>query len=322
MVLADATTNGKASSAAIWAALLAVWVVWGSTYFAIRVGVRTIPPMLMASVRFLIAGGVLVALLRLRGSWERPRLVHWRSAAIIGTLLLLGGNGLVTWAEQKVPSGIASLLIATVPLWLAVGDRVAFRQRLSWVAVLGLAIGFAGLGLLVLQGGAGRIDSAGAAALMIASLLWASGSLYSRRARLPSRPLQGAAMEMLCGGVALGLVSLLTGELRGFQPSQVSGESALGLLYLIVFGSWVGFTAYIWLLQHASVSLVGTYAYVNPVVAVFMGAAFLHEVITGRTLLGGMIIVIGVALIVAARAPKPKRRVEPIPEVAPSSARA
>lgn len=319
MVLADATTNRKASPAAIWTALVAVWIVWGSTYFAIRVGVRTIPPMMMASARFLVAGGLLLLILRLRrGSWERPRLVHWRSATIIGTLLLLGGNGLVTWAEQKVPSGIASLLIATVPLWLAIGDRLAFRQRLSWMAALGLAIGFAGLGLLVLQSGTGGIDPSGAVALVTASLLWATGSLYSRRAPLPSRPLQGAAMEMLAGGVVIGLVSLVSGELRGFELSQVSGESAFGLLYLVVFGSWVGFTAYIWLLQHASVSMVGTYAYVNPVVAVLLGAVFLNEVITGRTLLAGVVIVVGVALIVTARAPKVRVPSQMGPEAVPS----
>lgn len=295
----------SASVNSVWAALVTIWIVWGSTYLAIRVAVRTIPPLMMGAVRFLIAGGILYLVSIRRGDRveDRPTAMHWRSAFIIGTALLLGGNGLVSFAEQRVPSGIAALLIATVPLWLAIGDRVRYGSRLSWQTVVGLAIGFGGVILLVSQSGAGKVDSLGAAALVAASVFWAAGSLYSRRAPLPRRPLVGTGMEMLAGGVVLAVVSLATGELSRLDLSGVSGESILGLAYLIVFGSWVGFTAYVWLLRNTRTSLVGTYAYVNPVVAVLLGWALLGEAVTGRTLLAGAVIVVGVALIVTSRSP-------------------
>ena len=299
--------SGRSASVnSVWAALVTVWIVWGSTYLAIRVAVRTIPPLMMGAVRFLIAGGILYLFSVRRGDRvdDRPTAEHWRSAFIIGTALLLGGNGLVSFAEQRVPSGIAALLIATVPLWLAIGDRVRYGSRLSWQSVLGLAVGFGGVILLVGQSGAGRIDSLGAAALVAASLFWAAGSLYSRTAPLPRRPLVGTGMEMLAGGVVLAVVSIATGELGRLDLSSVSGQSVLGLAYLIVFGSWVGFSAYLWLLRNTRTSLVGTYAYVNPVVAVLLGWAMLGETITVRTLVAGGVIVVGVALIVTSRSPK------------------
>jgi drug/metabolite transporter (DMT)-like permease len=295
-----------ASVNSVWAALVTVWIVWGSTYLAIRVAVRTIPPLMMGSVRFLLAGGILYLFAVRRGDRadDRPTATHWRSAFIIGTALLLGGNGLVSFAEQRVPSGVAALLVATVPLWLAIGDRLRYGSRLSWQTVLGLAIGFGGVILLVGQSGAGKIDSLGAAALVAASMFWAAGSLYSRGAPLPRRPLVGTGMEMIAGGVVLAVVSIATGELGRLDLGSVSGQSVLGLVYLIVFGSWVGFSAYIWLLRNTRTSLVGTYAYVNPVVAVLLGWALLGEIITGRTLLAGGVIVAGVALIVTARSPR------------------
>src|SRR5687767_7950111 len=296
----------SASVNSVWAALVTVWIVWGSTYLAIRVAVRTIPPLMMGSVRFLLAGGILYLFAVRRGdrAGDRPTATHWRSAFIIGTALLLGGNGLVGYAEQRVPSGIAALLIATVPLGLAIGDRLRYGSRLSWQTVLGLGIGFGGVILLVGQSGAGKIDSLGAVALVAASLFWAAGSLYSRGAPLPSRPLVGTAMEMIAGGLVLAVVSVATGELGRLDLNSVSGESVLGLIYLIVFGSWVGFTAYIWLLRNTRTSLVGTYAYVNPVVAVLLGWWLLEETITLRTLLAGGVIVVGVALIVTATRPQ------------------
>jgi drug/metabolite transporter (DMT)-like permease len=295
-----------ASVNSVWAALVTVWIVWGSTYLAIRVAVRTIPPLMMGSIRFLLAGGILYLFAVRRGdrAGDRPTATHWRSAFIIGTALLLGGNGLVGYAEQRVPSGIAALLIATVPLWLAIGDRLRYGTRLSWQTVLGLAIGFGGVILLVGQSGAGKIDSLGAAALVAASLFWAAGSLYSRGAPLPRRPLVGTGMEMIAGGLVLAVVSVATGELGRLDLNSVSGESVLGLIYLIVFGSWVGFTAYIWLLRNARTSLVGTYAFVNPVVAVLLGWWLLGETITARTALAGGVIVVGVALIVTATRPQ------------------
>ena len=308
MQLFDATSpeERRPSVAMVWIALVAVWIVWGSTYLAIRVGVRTIPPLLMASARFLVAGSILYVIVRLRDrSGERPTPIQWRSATIIGGALLLGGNGLVSVAEQSVPSGIAALIIASVPLFMAIGDRVGFGKRLSWPAVLGLVVGFGGVALLVGQAAGGGIDVGGVLLLVVASLSWASGSLYSRSAPLPRSPLLGAAMEMVAGGVLLVLVATVTGEFGRLDLSTVSLGSVMGLLYLIVFGSWVGFVAYIWLLRHTSTALVGTYAYVNPVVAVFLGWAVLSEAVTVRTILAGLVIVIGVALIVTAREARP-----------------
>ena len=293
----------RAPAAAIWAALLSVWVFWGGTYLAIRVVVRTMPPFLAASVRFLVAGAILYAVAVRRGDrvGDRPTRTQWIAATIVGGSLLLGGNGLVMFAEQSVPSGIAALIIASVPLWLATIDRIVFGRRLSWVAVMGLAIGFGGLALLIDPTGGGRLDPAGVAALVVASLSWAGGSLYARHAPLPKRPLVGTGMEMLAGGVLLALVGAGRGELARVDLAAVSTGSVLGLVYLIVFGSLVAFAAYVWLLRVTRTTLVSTYAYVNPVVAVFLGWAVLSEPITLRTLVAGGIIVLAVAVIVSAR---------------------
>jgi drug/metabolite transporter (DMT)-like permease len=296
----------RAPAAAVWAALLSVWAFWGGTYLAIRLVVRTMPPFLSASVRFLVAGALLYAFAVRRGDREgdRPGRAQWVAATIIGGSLLLGGNGLVMWAEQTVPSGITALIIASVPLWLAVLDRLVFGKRLSWLAVLGLAVGFGGLVLLVNPTGGGNIDPAGAAALVVASLSWAAGSLYARHAPLPKRPLVGTGMQMLAGGLLLALVGAARGEFGRLDASAVSLESVLGLAYLIVFGSLVAFAAYVWLLRVTRTTLVSTYAYVNPVVAVFLGWAILAEPITAGTLIAGAIIVVAVALIVSARPAK------------------
>ena len=296
----------RAPAAAIWAALLSVWLFWGGTYLAIRLVVRTMPPFLSASIRFLVAGALLYAFAVRRGDrqGDRPGRAQWVAAAVIGGSLLLGGNGMVMWAEQTVPSGIAALIIASVSLWMALLDRLVFGKRLSWLAVLGLSVGFGGLILLVNPTGGGRIDPAGAAALVVASLSWAAGSLYARHAPLPKRPLVGTGMEMLAGGVLLALVGAVRGEFAQFDSAAVSLESILGLGYLIVFGSLVAFAAYVWLLRVTRTTLVSTYAYVNPVVAVFLGWAVLAEPITAGTLFAGAIIVVAVALIVSARPAK------------------
>ena len=295
----------RAPTPAIWAALLSVWAFWGGTYLAIRLVVRTMPPFLAASVRFLIAGAILYAVAVRRGDrvGDRPTRAQWVAATIIGGSLLLGGNGLVMFAEQSVPSGITALIIASVPLWFAVIDRIVFRRRLSWPAVLGLAIGFGGLALLVNPTG-GRLDPAGVAALVVASISWAGGSLYARHATLPKRPLVGTGMEMLAGGVLLALVAVVRGEFARVDLASISIDSVLGLVYLIVFGSLVAFAAYVWLLRVTRTTLVSTYAYVNPVVAVFLGWAVLAEPITPLTLVAGAIIVVAVALIVSARPAK------------------
>jgi drug/metabolite transporter (DMT)-like permease len=293
----------SAAPGLIWLALGSVYVIWGSTYLAIAVAIRTLPPFLMASARFLIAGALLYAWAIRRGdrSGDRPTGRQWLAALIIGGLLLLGGNGGVVWAEQHVPSSIAALIIALVPLWMALIDRLVNGQRLAAQAIVGLVIGFAGLVLLV-GGPGGRFNLAGVFVLLLASLSWAIGSIYQRIVRFPARALVAIAMEMLGGGLLLGVVGVATGELGQAHLSQVSGESLLGLGYLIVFGSWIGFSAYLWLLRVAPVSLVGTYAYVNPVVAVFLGWWLLSEPITLRTLGAAAVILAGVALIVTARA--------------------
>ncbi|MGH2723389.1 MAG: drug/metabolite exporter YedA [Actinomycetota bacterium] len=299
-----------ARPAAIWGALAAVYVVWGSTYLAIRVAVETLPPLLMASVRFLIAGGILYAWAISRGErgGDRPTASQWRAAAIIGTPLLLGGNGAVVLAEQTVPSGIAALLVATVPLWMVVLARVVLGERVTWRESLGIAVGFGGIVLLVSPTTGGGFDPLGVGLLLFASLSWAAGSLYARRAPMPSRPLVGTAMQMLAGGAALGIAGIAAGEVADVDLARASMASLLGLGYLIVFGSLVGFTAYVWLLRVTRTSLVSTYAYVNPVVAVLLGWAVVSEPLTIRTLVAGGVIVIGVALIVSVRARRPAER--------------
>jgi drug/metabolite transporter (DMT)-like permease len=287
----------------------AVYIVWGSTYLAIRVAVETIPPFLSASIRFLIAGAILYPIAIRLGdrTGDRPTRRHWRSAAIIGGALLVGGNGMVVWAEQTVPSGIAALIVATVPLWIVLVAGLVLRERTTWREILGIVIGFAGIVLLVGPAGADiDLDLIGAGAVVVASLSWALGSLYARRAPLPKRPLVGVAMEMLAGGGILLAVAAATGELGNVRLADFTLASTLAVAYLVVFGSLVGFAAYAWLLRVARTSLVATYAYVNPVIAVFLGWAILNEQVTVRTLIAGLVIVGAVALIVSAKAEEPE----------------
>jgi drug/metabolite transporter (DMT)-like permease len=303
-----------ASRARIWVALAVVYVVWGSTYLGIDLAVRTIPPFLMASVRFLIAGALLYVWAIRRGDrTDRPTARHWLSAFLIAAPMLAVGNAAVGWAEQTLDTGTASLIIASVPLWMALLDRVFYAQRLARAIVLGLVIGFAGVGLLVAPGGAGGAGSRAAFVLVFSSLAWGTGSLYSRQAKLPQRPQVAAAMQMLAGGLMLTVVGAVSGELGRVHSGAISLESWLGLAYLIVAGSLLGFTAYMWLLRAAPTSLVGTYAYVNPVVAVLLGTILLGEPLTWRTLVGGSIIVASVALIVRAPRRGPRTAVEPRP---------
>jgi drug/metabolite transporter (DMT)-like permease len=297
-----------------------VYVVWGSTYIGILVAVRTFPPFLMGATRFLIAGALLYAWSIRRGDREndRPGRKQWAAAALVGGLLLVSANGLLSWAEQRVDSGVSSLVIATVPLWMALFDRVACGQRLGRSAVGGLVVGLAGAALLAGPTGPGHIEAVGALVLLVSAMSWAAGSLYSRRAPLPRRPLVGASMEMLAGGVMLAVLGLAVGE--GGQLSHVSAKSLLALGYLIVFGSLIGFSAYIWLLRAAPTSLVSTYAYVNPVVAVWLGWALESEPIGARTLIAGAMILLAVALIVRAR-PARARTTALVSAAAPARAR-
>jgi drug/metabolite transporter (DMT)-like permease len=288
-------------AARIWLALLTVYLLWGSTYLGIKYAIATIPPLLMGSVRFLVAGGILYALALRTGDARGDRLGarQWLAALVIGAALLVGGNGGVILAEQYVPSGVAALLVATAPLWMAIIDRVAFGRRLPPLVIVGLVIGFGGVAFLIGSPGSGHISLFGAALALAAPLCWASGSVFTRHVRLPIRPLVAASMEMLCAGVLFAVASVATGELGRLHPFSTS--SIIALAYLIVFGSLIGFSAYVWLLRSAPLSLVSTYAYVNPVVAVILGTIFLSEPISPRTAIAGGIIIAAVALIVVAR---------------------
>jgi drug/metabolite transporter (DMT)-like permease len=291
----------------VWAALGTIYVVWGTTYLGIRVVNESLPPLLAAGVRFLVAGGLLFGLSIGRGDSENdiPTGAHWRSAAVVGGLLLVGGNGGVVWAERTIPSGITALIIALIPLWMALIDRVVYGRRLRWTAILGLVSGFGGAALLVTQSARADVDLTGMLVAVGASLCWATGSLYSRHAPLPRRPLVGTGMEMVVGGTILIGLGLAVGELVDANPAAFTGRSILALSYLIVFGSLLAFTSYVWLLRNARTSLVSTYAYVNPVVAVLLGAAILGESISVRTVVAGAIIVSSVALIISAKEVSP-----------------
>ncbi len=295
------------SRARLVLAFAAIYLIWGSTYLAIKVAIETLPPFFMASLRFLIAGTLLYAWTTLRGA-RRPAGRHWIAAFIVGALLLVGGNGSLVWAEERVPSGLAALLLATIPIWMVLLDSLRKGgTKLGGRVLGGLAVGIAGLGLLVGPAelwGSSRVDPLGAGVLMFGSLSWSVGSLYSRHAKLPPSPFLAAAMEMLAGGVLLFAVGLLSGEGRQLHWAAVSMRSLSGLIYLVFFGSLLGFTAYIWLLGVVSTARVSTYAYVNPVVAVFIGWAFAGEPLSARELLATAAIVAAVALIITHR-PQP-----------------
>ena len=282
-----------------WTALWIVYIVWGSTYLAIRIVVETIPPLLGAGARFGIAGLVLIAVLALQRGLAavRPTRAQLAGAALVG-LLLPGANAVVSVAEQEVPSSIAALLIASVPLWVILmragtGDRVSLRGAAS------VLVGFAGVALLVRPGEqSGDATVLGLLACVGAALMWASGSFASPRLSLPRDPLTSVGWQMLLGGVAITLVALALGEAGDVDVEAFSTRSLLALAYLVVFGSWVAYTAYAWLLQNAPISKVSTYAYVNPVVAIFLGWLVLDEVVSGTTIVGAAIIVASVALVV------------------------
>ena len=281
----------------VWLCLAAVYLIWGSTYLAIRFAIETLPPFGMAAVRFLIAGAVLYLGSRIAGA-PRPTLRQWRSAVIIGALLLLGGNGAVVWAEQRIDSGVAALLIATEPLWvvLLLWARRDGR-RPSRAVFTGLGLGLLGMVLLVRPQGDGGLDPLGVAALIFATISWAVGSVYSQKAELPASSLLSTGMQMLAGGTLFAATSALAGEPGRFDPSAVTARSAGALLYLIVFGALVAYSAYSWLLRAAPPVLASTYAYVNPVVAVILGWALAGEKLTAVTVVAAAIILAGVVLL-------------------------
>ncbi|HEY7982054.1 MAG TPA: EamA family transporter [Candidatus Eremiobacteraceae bacterium] len=283
----------------IWTALAIVYVVWGSTYLAIRIAVESMPPLAMAGVRFLIAGGVLVAwrMAVLRDARPRITLGHWRSAAIVGAALMLGGNGGVALAEKSVPSGITALIVATVPLWIALVDRVWFRRALPVRRFAGLVIGFGAVAALVWRPDASGLDITGAALAVAAAMTWAVGSVYARGAKLPDDASTAIGMEMLAGGVLLVAAAALSGEFADPAILHPTAASLWAFAYLVVFGALVGFSAYLWLLRVAPIARVSTYAYVNPVVAVMLGSLILREPIGTHTVAAGAAILASVALI-------------------------
>ncbi len=324
----DRRVRSSAGPLAIWAGLLVLYLVWGSTYIGIRVADESIPPFLMAGVRFMLAGIVLLA-------WEslairrirrdpgvppgerpgRPTRREVRDSAIVGGALLLGGMGLVALGEKTVPAGIAAFQIALLPVWVAILGRVFFGERLARTVVVGIVVGLAGIAILVgplgSMGGSLAFDPFGLFVLFCSPICWASGSLFSsHRAVLPRRPLTATGLQMVCGASFLLIAAVLTGELQGFDIAAVTGRSMLGLAYLTSVGSLVGFTTYVWLLRVAPLPKVATYAYINPIVAFVLAGLLLGETIEPRTAIAGLVIVAGVALIVTARG-RPARSTGP-----------
>lgn len=292
---------------AIWLGLGILYAVWGSTYLAIAVAVDTMPPFLMAALRFGLAGFVLLGwvALRQRGEFRLPGRREVRDTSIVGALLLGGGMGMVAWGEQTIPSGIAALLIALMPVWVAVFGRLFLGERLPRIAGIGIVVGFVGVAILVgptALGASDALDAVGLAAIIVSPIAWSIGSLYaSHRAVLPRHPLIATGSQMVAGSAVLAVMSVATGEPGRFDATAVSTESFAAFLYLTVVGSLLAFTTFGWMLRVAPLPLVATYAYVNPIVAVFLGALVLGEPIGPRTLVAGAIIVGAVALIVTAR---------------------
>jgi drug/metabolite transporter (DMT)-like permease len=305
----------------IWLGLLVLYFVWGSTYLGIAYAVETIPPFLMAAIRFALAGLVLLtwSVFRSRGEFVMPSRREWRDSAIVGALLLGGGMGMVAWGEQTIPSGIAALIIGLMPVWVAVLGRVFLGERLPGIAVAGIVIGFIGVGILVaptIAGESGSLNPLGLVSLLISPISWSAGSLFaSHRATLPKQPLVATGLQMVTGAVVLSAMALLAGEPARFDPAAVSSDSLVALAYLTIIGSLLAFTVYGWLLRVAPLPFIATYAYVNPVVAVILGTVIRDEPLDPRTLVAGAVIVGAVALIVTARgrmaAPRSQEVAEP-----------
>jgi drug/metabolite transporter (DMT)-like permease len=296
-----------------WAALLVVWLVWGSTYLAIRVGVRTFPPFTLAAIRYLIAGVIMVPIGLRTGTPEqrvadRPGLRQWGAMLLLGTMLPALGNGVVSWSELKLPSGVAALLIGTVPLWIVIADALFTRRVPGVMRWLALAVGLVGVAVLS-HGGAGAVPIAATVAALLAGLSWGVGSVLQGRLPIPSRPLLVGGMEMLCGGIVLAIIALCRGELF-FAVDSVSSQSWWALVYLIGPGSFLAMTCYLFALDRLSPSTVASYAFVNPVVAVLLGTVLLNEKLTAGQVAGGALVVLAVGGLVTA----PRRRSTPEPD--------
>ena len=306
---AEPAASGPPPGWLVIAAFAAVYLIWGSTYLGIRIAIETLPPFLMAGLRFAIAGLSLYAVMRGTGV-PRPEPIQWRDSAIIGALLLFAGNGGVTWAEKRVPSGTAALIVAGTSLWIIVVDWLRPGGRRPHGLVFGgLALGFAGVTLIVAgrsDTGHALVDPVGAAVLLVASVCWACGSVFSRQARQPKSTLLAIAMQMTTGGIIMILVGLAAGEAGRFNVHAVSAASLWAFAYLTVFGSLVGFSAYVWLLRVSTPARVSTYAYVNPLIAALLGYLVLHEPLPGGVLIAGTLILAAVALITVKGAAKSK----------------
>ena len=293
-------------------AFAALYLIWGSTYLAILFAIRSIPPLLMAGTRFLIAGLILYAGARLRGEPASPR-IEWRTALIVGACLLLGGNGGVTLSEQYVPSGLAALVVATIPIYIALLSWLfGMSERpglLTWTGLIG---GFVGVGILIGPAlrfsGTGESPHAwiGITILLCSSLTWSAGSLYSRKTRISASPFLAAGQQMLCGGTLLFAAGMASGELSRFHPQQITTQSLLAFVYLVLIGGIIGYVSYAWLLRHCEPAKVATYAYINPIVAVVLGALFAHETLSVRTMVAASLIIGSVALVITVQQMKPK----------------
>jgi drug/metabolite transporter (DMT)-like permease len=299
-----------------WKTLLAfaiIYFVWGSTFLAIRVGVREVPPLILAALRFFVAGIVLYGWMIARGE-RSPSRREWISASLLGIVIFVFDYGLLFWAEQRVPSGIAAVMLATIPVFMALSEIIFLRtQRLTVRLALALLVGICGVAVLMsgsLNLGGAPIDKRGAAALLFASISWSVASAVTRKVPLPESKVMSSGAQMLSGGVFLALAAAVLGEFRDFHPWAVSLEAWLALVYLIVAGSIIGFTAYVWLIHHESPTKVGTYAYVNPIVAVLVGYFLGGEALTLRTMVGTLFVLVGVVVITTMRVKEPRRAIE------------
>src|SRR3984957_2214309 len=296
---------------ATWKILVAfgiIYFVWGSTFLAIRVGVREVPPLILAAIRFSIAGLALYAWISARGE-AQPTAREWRSASLLGLIIFVFDYGLLFWSEQRVPSGVAAVMLATIPVFMALSEIIILRtQRLTIRLVVALLIGIGGVAVLMahsLNLGGAPVDKIGALALIFASISWSIASILSRKIPLPQSKLMSSAAQMLTGGILLTILAAALGDFHNFHPATVSRAVWFSLLYLIVAGSIIGFTAYVWLLHHESPTKVGTYAYVNPIVAVLVGYFLGGEELTTRTILGSLCILVSVIVITTMPAKKP-----------------
>lgn len=305
MIMGTKRSARKSLSANILIALLCVYLFWGGTYLGMQYAIQSIPPFLMAGARFALAGTILYVIMRLKGE-KRPTWRQWRNGGIVASLLLLGGNGVVAFAEQVVPSSIASLLIAMVPLWIAGISYLTERRKPTLGALLGILLGLFGIVVLVWRSdannGAQPLHIPGIIAILFASLSWATGTVVSKHVQLPKAPLLSTGMQMMIGGGLLLLVSLFHGDFHGFSLAAVTNASWLAFGYLVLFGSLVGFTAYIWLFKHADPFIASTYAYVNPIVAIFLGWLIAGEQIGLNVLIAAAIIITSVIIITRFRA--------------------